>query len=42
MEKVHLEKLGRDEMIILKWSLKKWDGKAWTELIWVRIGTRGR
>ena len=21
--------------IILKWVLKKWDGKAWTEFIWL-------
>jgi hypothetical protein len=24
--------------IILKWILNKYDGKAWTGLIWVRIG----
>jgi hypothetical protein len=27
--------------IILKWILKKWDGEAWTGLIWLRIGTGG-
>jgi hypothetical protein len=27
--------------IILKWIFKKWDRRAWTELIWLRIGTGG-
>jgi hypothetical protein len=27
--------------IILKWILKKWDGEAWTGLIWLRVGTGG-
>jgi hypothetical protein len=27
--------------IILKCIFKKWDGKAWTGLIWLRIGTVG-
>ena len=35
----HLEDLGVDERIILKWILKKWDGEAWTVLIWLGIGT---
>jgi hypothetical protein len=26
---------------ILKWIIEKWDGKAWTGLIWLRIGTGG-
>jgi hypothetical protein len=30
-----------DGRIILKWILKKWDGEAWTGLIWLRIGTGG-
>jgi hypothetical protein len=30
-----------DGRIILKWNFKKWDGRARTGLIWLRIGTRG-
>jgi hypothetical protein len=31
----------REGGIILKWVFRKWDMKAWTELIWLRIGTGG-
>jgi hypothetical protein len=27
--------------IILKWIFKKWDRKAWTEFIWLRVRTGG-
>jgi hypothetical protein len=31
-----------DDRIILKWILKKFDGRTWAGLAWVTIGTRGR
>jgi hypothetical protein len=35
------EDLGLDGMIILKCIFKRWNGEAWTGLIWLRIGTGG-
>lgn len=39
--KSHLEDPGVDWVIILKYSLKKRYGRAWTGLSWLRIGKRG-
>jgi hypothetical protein len=34
------QNLDVDGSIILKWTFKKWDGEAWTALIW--LGDRDR
>jgi hypothetical protein len=40
-ERVHFEGRGVDGMIILKLIFNKWDGVAWTGLIWRMIWTGG-
>jgi hypothetical protein len=35
----HLEHLCVDGKKILRWIYRKWDGGAWTGLIWLRTGT---
>jgi len=29
----------QNNIIILKWIFKEWDGETWARLIWLRIGT---
>jgi len=40
-ERVHVEDLGVQGTIILKLTLKMYNGRAWSELVWLRIGTLG-
>jgi hypothetical protein len=37
-EKVHLYDLAVDERIILVLIFNKWDGEAWSRMVWLRIG----
>jgi len=38
-ERDHLEDPCIDGRIILRWIFRMWEEEAWTELIWLRIGT---
>jgi hypothetical protein len=38
-ERYHFEDPGVEWRIILRWSFRKWDVRAWTESMWLRIGT---
>jgi hypothetical protein len=40
--KRHLQYICANERIILKYTLKKQDGTAWTGFIWLRTGTSDR
>ena len=35
----HLEDPGVEGRIILRWSFRKWDVRAWRGSIWLTIGT---
>jgi len=39
--KNHLEDPGIDGKIVLRWIFRKWDVRAWTESIWLRVWTGG-
>ena len=38
----HLGDPGVDGRIILRWIFRKWDVRAWTGSMWLKIGTGGR
>jgi hypothetical protein len=40
-ERHHVEDFHMDGRILLKWVLKKQEGKEWDRPVWLRIGTSG-
>ena len=40
-ERDHCEDPGLDEIIILRWIFRKWEERAWTGLVSLRLGTGG-
>ena len=40
MKREHMEVLGIDGRIILKWAFEMWE-ETWLVLVWMRIGTGG-
>lgn len=36
-----MENLGLDEEVMLQYMLQKYNVKAWSEFVWLRIGTNG-
>ena len=40
-ERDYLGDPGVDGRVILRWIFRKWDVRAWSGFIWLRIGTGG-
>jgi hypothetical protein len=40
-ERGRFEDLVVDGRSVLKWDVKQLDGRSWTELVWLKVGTSG-